>query len=195
MGSRKNIMRVSCGGGTETTEGFIPHHKNSDGIYMPVKIRTVVSSRPHHKGRCVAVLGDNRYPVPERRDGKLVYVLPGGGNYIIGKGEVEPEPEIVDKVDPNKERTTEEFYNDLLTINVYGTEPFTLIIDYATGETQEYIPGERMTVTRKAVKALCLDINTDFVGGVLKRCLNHLFVVWHDPDPLGDEWLKLMKYK
>jgi len=57
-------------GGTLTTRGFIKHLKHPDGFYMPVKVKPAL----------VTVNGEPRPPLI--RSGLLIFVLPGGGEYI-----------------------------------------------------------------------------------------------------------------
>lgn len=57
---------------TVTDEGVIDHFKHPSGILLPVKVRVKNDSKEE--------LG--KYPSPIRRGGKLVYALPGGGDYI-----------------------------------------------------------------------------------------------------------------
>lgn len=57
---------------TVTDEGVIDHFKHPSGILLPVKVRVKDDSRKEIE----------KPPSPIRRDGKLVYALPGGGCYI-----------------------------------------------------------------------------------------------------------------
>ncbi len=59
-------MRVSRG--TVTSEGVILHRKHDQGFMAPVKIAGMPES--------------GKDPAPLRKDGKLVYALPGGGEWI-----------------------------------------------------------------------------------------------------------------
>lgn len=61
---------VTTFGGTETTEGFIPHARvvYADGVLSaPIKLDDA---------------GMRVLCAPLRRDGKLVYALPGGGEVV-----------------------------------------------------------------------------------------------------------------
>ena len=63
---------VTTFGGTETTEGFIPHARivYADGVLnAPVKLD-------------VPKRGTHALCAPLRRDGMLVYALPGGGEVV-----------------------------------------------------------------------------------------------------------------
>ena len=65
-----NELQFTRHGGTETTEGFIPHLK-LNGIEMPVVLDVDVSSVKAAKS-----------PQPPRRErGALVYALPGGTTF------------------------------------------------------------------------------------------------------------------
>ena len=68
--------------GTETMEGYIEHRKvfTDCGVYLaPVKLL--------REGEGRIALGrrynDHRFPYPERRDGRLVFALPGGGEMVV----------------------------------------------------------------------------------------------------------------
>ena len=66
--------------GTETSEGYIPHLEvftDHGIIHAPVKLRT-------ESGAVVTNWTDGgyRFAVPLRRDGALVFALPGGGEYV-----------------------------------------------------------------------------------------------------------------
>ena len=52
-------------GGTRTIEGIIPH-KSVGRLYLAVKVRVFSTQRP---------------PAPYRYKGRLIYALPGGGEY------------------------------------------------------------------------------------------------------------------
>lgn len=54
--------------GTETAEGYIPHFLRGDGLVCPVKL-------------CVNPLTAKFPQPPMRRNGRLVYALPGGGSF------------------------------------------------------------------------------------------------------------------
>ncbi len=53
---------------TVTTEGPIPHYPLSAVLVAPVKVKFP--------------LGVKMLPAPDRRDGKLAYALPGGGELV-----------------------------------------------------------------------------------------------------------------
>lgn len=66
--------------GTETSEGWIPHREifaDCGLVHAPVKLRTV-------PGSIVTAYtdGGNKFAMPLRRDGLLVFALPGGGEYV-----------------------------------------------------------------------------------------------------------------
>ena len=68
------------GAGTETSEGYIPHREvfaDCGMILAPVKLLKVCEGRiaTHHTD------GGYLLPVPLRRDGRLVFALPGGAEY------------------------------------------------------------------------------------------------------------------
>lgn len=67
-------MNIREGGSTRTSEGYIPHRRHPMGFFMPVKLD--LDMRNRHHGLCP----------PLRRDGRLVYALPGGGEFLGGAG-------------------------------------------------------------------------------------------------------------
>ena len=67
---------------TMTSEGYIPHLQVStdDGVILaPVKLRTVRVAKGVRVYLDYSKESDRRHPEPVRRDGRLVYALPGGG--------------------------------------------------------------------------------------------------------------------
>ena len=65
---------ITAKGGTETSEGFIPHLRHSQGFDMPVRPIALTSARVHELNE----------PLRPARDhlGRLIYTLPGGGTYV-----------------------------------------------------------------------------------------------------------------
>lgn len=71
---------------THTTEGEIPHLRVivfGGVIFAPVKLALTPNSYGHLR---VEISEDapshQRFPTPMRRDGKLVFALPGGGEIL-----------------------------------------------------------------------------------------------------------------
>ena len=76
-------MQTTRLGGTNTVEGFIPHHPHQLGFSMPVAVRTTRRAFLGANGEScegnVCILKDS-LPYPERTSaGNLIYALPGGG--------------------------------------------------------------------------------------------------------------------
>lgn len=72
---RERVEGRSVPGYTPTNEGDLPHKKHPAGFFMPV----LVCSRM--RGR------HDVLPAPVRTDGgRLIYALPGGGQWIDRKG-------------------------------------------------------------------------------------------------------------
>jgi len=69
--------RYTIRGGTVTTEGYVPHAWHPAGFFAPVKLDI----------RRGGVKGILDYQAPLRRgDGRLVYALPGGGEWVPEQG-------------------------------------------------------------------------------------------------------------
>lgn len=66
-------LKVTKHFGTYTAEGYIAH-KPHYLLHLPVKIETDSFGSP--------VLGANGFPAPLRKNDRLVYCLPGGGEMI-----------------------------------------------------------------------------------------------------------------
>lgn len=67
---------------TETTEGLIQHLPHPEhGFDMPVKLKT----EPHKTipGRRTVVANGKGLPEPLMIDGRYVYALHGGGEYVV----------------------------------------------------------------------------------------------------------------
>lgn len=67
--------------GTETTEGYIPHREvfaDCGLIHAPVKLVRECEGRiaMHYQ------FGGLKFPIPLRRDGRLVFALPCGGEFV-----------------------------------------------------------------------------------------------------------------
>jgi hypothetical protein len=58
-------INFTAANGTQTSEGFIPHHKH-DGLDCPVMV-TVDTKKPA------------AFPTPQRQRKALLFALPGGG--------------------------------------------------------------------------------------------------------------------
>ncbi len=63
-------LKVTKQHGTYTAEGYI-QHKPHFLLHLPVKIETDYYGSP--------VIGPNGFPLPKRKNDRLVYSLPGGG--------------------------------------------------------------------------------------------------------------------
>lgn len=77
-------MSSNTNGSTWTSEGCIPHLKITEGdltFFAPVKMATQPGARG---GLMVVYAGRNdlQYPQPMRRDGRLVFALPAGGEAL-----------------------------------------------------------------------------------------------------------------
>lgn len=72
--------------GIETLEGFIPHLRvvtSAGVIHAPVKLALTFDARGRTKvDYDTRNVEDKRLPAPMRRDGRLVYALPGGGEVV-----------------------------------------------------------------------------------------------------------------
>lgn len=69
------------GAGTETSEGYIAHREvfaDCGLILAPVKLLK------QGEGRIATTYTDGGYlfPIPMRKDGRLVFALPGGGEFV-----------------------------------------------------------------------------------------------------------------
>ena len=67
--------------GTETSEGYIAHREvfaDCGLVHAPVKLLK------EGEGRIATVWRDgcHKFPIPLRRDGRMVFALPGGGEMV-----------------------------------------------------------------------------------------------------------------
>lgn len=70
---------------TMTSEGYVPHLKvvTGDGVILaPVKLRTVRVAKGVRVYLDYSKESDRRHPEPMRRNGRLVFALPGGGEVL-----------------------------------------------------------------------------------------------------------------
>lgn len=72
-GEKMKRYTLPSKGGTQTAEGFIPYVQTPSGIDCDVKI-LLRDGRP--------VTNKDGLPFPLRKNGWLVYALPGGGSWM-----------------------------------------------------------------------------------------------------------------
>ena len=71
-----NVEIKTVPGGTMTIEGFIRHIKHPKGFYMPVMLE--------YKDRTVKSMQGLHAPKRRKIDGRLIFALPGGDQWIAG---------------------------------------------------------------------------------------------------------------